>query len=157
MEGSVHPLLRGWCCRTLLTRGALSDEDLDRLTRLALSTANPPGDCAAWSAGLLRGSGLLLLHQDRVWHVFNQWLSSLNETTFVEMLPLLRRGFADFTGPERRQMGEKVRHLRTDAPAGQPRASAAAAQHTPLDLRRARKVLPVLAQILGVEYRDDDH
>ena len=30
----------------------------------------------------------------------------------MEMLPLLRRAFADFTGPERRQMGEKVKHLR---------------------------------------------
>jgi hypothetical protein len=73
------------------------------------------------------------------------------------MLPLLRRAFADFTGPERRQMGEKVRHLRMDAPASQARSITTATQHTPLDLRRARKVLPVLAQILGVEYRDDDH
>jgi hypothetical protein len=96
------------------------------------------------------------LHQDNVWRVFNRWLSGLEEETFVEMLPLTRRAFSDFTGPERRQMGEKVKHLGTGEEASRPKALAAATPSN-IDLERARKVLPVLAQILGVHFHDNDH
>ncbi len=151
MESDVHGLLRGWCCRLLLEKGNLAEEDLYRAARLALSPANPPAQCAAWATGLLKGSGLLLLHQDGVWQVFDRWLADLGPETFVEMLPLLRRAFADFSHAERRQMGEKVKRIRSDKPAahGAPRPASAEAG---LDLDRARLALPVLAHILGVPY-----
>jgi hypothetical protein len=154
MQSSVHGLLRGWCCRLLLEKGSLDEDELYHAARLALSSVNPPAECAAWATGLLKGSGLLLLHQDGVWQVFDRWLSELPGDTFVEMLPLLRRAFADFTHAERRQMGEKVKHLRFEKgpTARAPRPGATAAD---LDLDRARLALPVLAQILGVPYDDD--
>src|SRR5262249_55671445 len=37
MGQGIHPLLRGWCCRQLLDAGAISEEELHRLARLALS------------------------------------------------------------------------------------------------------------------------
>jgi hypothetical protein len=150
MESNIHGLLRGWCCRLLLEKAGLSDDDLYRAARLALSAANPPAECTAWATGLLKGSGLLLLSQDGVWTAFDRWLSELTPETFTEMLPLLRRAFADFTHPERRQMGEKVKHL---ASAGRP-VSAARRPEAAADfnLDRARLALPVLAHILGVPY-----
>ena len=149
MEGGAHPLLRGWCCRVLLEKGELSADELYRRARLALSVVNPAAESAAWATGLLRGSGLLLLHQEGVWQVFDRWLAELSPETFVETLPLLRRAFADFTGPERRQMGEKVRHL-PSMPAGDGSRPAPASPAAHMDLARARRVLPVLAQVLGV-------
>ncbi|MCA9209519.1 MAG: hypothetical protein KDA55_14240, partial [Planctomycetales bacterium] len=86
-HGAAHGLLRGWCCRLLLEKQAIDQQQLYRWARLALSPANLPDECAAWATGLLRGSGLLLLHQDGVWQVFDRWLSELGEETFVEMLP----------------------------------------------------------------------
>jgi hypothetical protein len=154
LSRDLHALLRGWFCRLLLDQGALEDGELERFARLALSTANPPADCAAWATGLLRGSGLLLVHQDSVWRVFNHWLCGLDNETFIEMLPLLRRAFADFSGPERRQMGEKVKRLRSDDTA--KRVSFAEVPEERLNAERARKVLPVLAHILGVNGRGDD-
>jgi Family of unknown function (DUF5682) len=153
---SIHPLLRGWSCRLLLEQRILTDEELERLAYLALSTANPPAESAAWASGLLRGSGLLLLHQESVWHVFNRWMCSLSSETFIEMLPLLRRAFSNFTGPERRQMAEKVRHLQTRRGSRLPAATGTSTGRD-IDLARGRKVLPVLAHILGVEYRDGNH
>lgn len=148
MHGSVHALLRGGCCRMLLEKSRLSGDELYRAARLALSRANPPSECAAWATGLLRGSGLLLLHQDLVWQIFDRWLAELDEKSFVETLPLLRRAFADFSSAERRQMGEKVKHLTSsDQPETARRDDATSA----LDLTRAKLALPVLAQILGVE------
>ena len=134
----------------LLEKGVLDEEELYRRARLALSLVNPPAESAAWATGLLKGSGLVLIHQDGVWHVFDRWLSELPPEVFVEMLPLLRRAFSDFTGPERRQMGEKVRRLKPggDAPGPTQKPQSTSTEST--DLERGRRVLPVLAHILGV-------
>ena len=77
--------------------------------------AVPPAAAAGWIEGLLRGSGLALLHQDGLWRALDEWLLDLSGETFVEMLPLLRRAFSGFAPAERRQMGEKVRRLRSPA------------------------------------------
>lgn len=153
VAGHLHPLLRGWCCRLLVDRGAMDEDGLHGAARLALSPANPPAECAAWATGLLRGSGLLLLHQDRLWQVFDRWLSEITPETFTDLLPLLRRAFCDFTSAERRQMGEKVKHL-LDAGAGAtvpPRRGAA--DRRDFDVQRARRALPLLARILGLDER----
>jgi len=145
---AVHPLVCGWCCRLLLDARAISEDELYRLARLALSPANPPVQCAAWATGLLQGSGMALLHQDALWQVFNRWLTELSDQVFVEMLPLLRRAFCDFTPPERRHMGEKVKKLGSGSDVSvAPKATSA--DSTPLDPLRASLVLPILKHILG--------
>jgi hypothetical protein len=151
LVSNVHGLLRGWSCRMLLEKGKLPAEEFYWITRLALSFANDPLAVAAWMAGLLRGSGMLLLHQEELWQVFDQWLRELPQKTFTEMLPLLRRAFADFSGPERRQMGEKGKHLNTES---SPPPSPPPTRGGGFNAERARRVLPVLAQILGVTMQD---
>jgi hypothetical protein len=150
MRKAVHPIMRGWCCRILLDARALSQEELYRLARISLSAVNPPAECAAWATGLLRGSGLALLHQDVLWQVFDHWLSELTAEVFVEMLPLLRRAFADFTGPERRHMGEKVKLLGPGS-AAIVRPPESRTDSWDVNHERASRVLPVLAYILGVK------
>ena len=150
-DSGVHSLLRGSCCRLLLEKGAIDDEELYRAARLALSAANSTSDCANWATGLLRGSGLLLLHQDDVWRVFDRWLGELSESSFVEALPLLRRAFSDFSHSERRQMGEKVKQL---SAVGTDSVKPAQSPSPPINLDRAALALPVLRQILGAS---DDH
>ena len=144
MQQPVHGLLRGRCCRALLDKGRLGEEEFHKVARLALSQANEPAVVAAWATGLLAGSGMVLLHQEELWRILDQWLVELPEATFVETLPLLRRAFADFTGPERRTMGEKVKGL------GGGVKRVAVDESPRLNLERARLVLPVLRQILGV-------
>jgi hypothetical protein len=149
MHKDIHGLLRGWACRLLLDKGQLGDDEFHRVTRLALSPANEPQVSAAWATGLLRGSGMVLLHQDELWRVFDQWLRELPDATFQEMVPLLRRAFADFSGPERRQMGDKVKRLGGEHTPTRRHTSTA----PDINRDRAALVLPVLARILGVEYR----
>ncbi|MBL8823307.1 MAG: hypothetical protein JNJ77_12015 [Planctomycetia bacterium] len=143
MQSEMHGLLRGWATRQLLDKNKLSEEDFHRTASLSLSRAVEPVKVAHWLTGLLRGSAMLLLHQDELWHILDRWLMGLNDATFQEQLPLLRRAFADFTGPERRSMGEKVRHLGSEPTAPAPQTSA-----QQLDLERARLVLPILKKIL---------
>ena len=71
----------------------------------------------------------------------------------MALLPLLRRAFADFQAPERRAMGEKVKRLRHAATPLTP----ARRQPARSTEERADRVLPVLAQILGVTYDDTNH
>jgi len=144
MDSKSHALLTGWCCRYLLEQHAIDDEELYRRARLALSTANPPLECGHWAMGFLHGSGLLVLQHDAIWNVFDRWLASLSPEAFVEMLPLLRRAFSSFTGPERRQMGEKVRdHGRATTPRKE------LTQDKTINSQRAARVLPILTQLLG--------
>jgi hypothetical protein len=142
----VHALVRGWCCRLLLEAGVLDERGLQRLAGLALSSAVPAPEAAAWVEGALRGSGLVLLHQDGLWRALDLWISGLDPETFAAMLPLIRRAFSGFEPPERRVMGEKVKKLRVE------QEDAATPEVGGVDHRRAARTLPVLAQILGVEH-----
>lgn len=148
MHREIHGEVRGGCCRILLDTGSLTDESFHRIARLALSPAHPPAQVAAWAIGLLRGSGMVLLHQDELWRMLDQWLIELAPTTFIELLPLLRRAFADFTGPERQAMGEKVKHLGVSPVASKLVLTGTESQ---LNVDRARLVLPTLRHILGLD------
>jgi hypothetical protein len=140
-------MVRGWCCRRALDGHTIDGDDLARIARLALSPAGTASDAAAWLEGLLRGSGLGLLQQEGLWLALDTWLQSLDPDTFTSTLPLLRRAFSGFHGPERRAMGEKVKRLRGDASEAGQRADADAVMS--IDRERARQVLPVLEHILG--------
>ncbi len=147
----IHGLVRGRCCRLLLEQHMLDEEELQRLTGLALSLAAPAPQAAAWVEGVLRGSGMLMLHQDGLWRALDRWLSNLTPETFEALLPILRRAFSNFQPPERRAMGEKVKNLSTlpTAITGKQGSSAEHGQDI-LHQERAMSVLPVLAQIMGV-------
>jgi hypothetical protein len=141
-EGDLHNLLAGRSCRLLLDAGVFYAEEAARRMGLALSTATEPPQAAAWVEGFLKGSGLLLLHDDNLWQVLDNWVTQLNDDTFTALLPLLRRTFATFSAPERRQMGERVK--RRDSRQG------AGVEEREFDERRAEIVLPIIAQLLGV-------
>jgi hypothetical protein len=143
----LHGLIAGRAVRLLLDAGRLDGEEAARRVSLALSAANEPARAAAWVEGLLRGSGLLLLHGDAMWDVFDGWLASLPADTFTQVLPLLRRTFSTFEPPERRQMGERAKRGQA-RPAASVATGAAAGD---IDVARAEAVLPLLSQILGLE------
>ncbi|HEY1353335.1 MAG TPA: DUF5682 family protein [Ktedonobacteraceae bacterium] len=142
---SIHGLVRGRCCRILFDKQQLSADELQGTARLALSSATPAAEAAAWIEGVLQGSGQLLLNQNGLWQALDRWLGELVMESFTELLPLLRRAFAGFSGPERRAMGETVRRLHATAGADGPRMANVAIDH-----QRASRVLPILAQLLGV-------
>ena len=94
---------------------------------------------------MLRGSGLLLIHDERIWQVVDAWLTSLSDETFIRLLPLVRRAFADFATGERRMMGEKVKQgeQRTQQMNGQ--------QEEAFDHAAGMAALPGVMQILGLQ------
>lgn len=141
-QQGLHGLLAGRCCRLLFEAGRFDAADAARRLSLALSIAAKPAPAAAWLEGFLAGSGLLLLHNPALWNVIDDWVSQLADEPFMATLPLLRRTFATFPAPERRQMGDRVR---------QGERSPATSDRAPeFDVDRADAVLPLVAQLLGV-------
>ena len=107
----AHGVVSGRSARLLLDAGALTPDEAARYLSRTLSVAEDPPRAAAWVEGFLAGSGQLLLHDDTLWRLVDDWLSSLREETFVALLPLLRRAFSTLTAPERRQLGQRARQL----------------------------------------------
>ncbi len=126
----------------MLDAGLFDAEEAARRLNLGLSLAGEPAQAAAWIEGLLRGSGLILLHDQALWDVLDAWVAGLAPDAFLPVLPLIRRTFATFAPPERRQMGERARR-------GPARPSAVTGT-ADFDLARAESVLPLVSMLLGV-------
>ena len=138
---SLHGLLAGHCCRLLLDQHVWTAEEVGQHLGLALSAANDPIQAAAWIDGLLRDSGEILVHTDTLWPLLDRWLISLPSELFLELLPLVRRTFSTFPAALRRQLGERA--------AGAQGSALSPASAADLDVERAERTLPLLAQLLG--------
>ncbi|MFC4563930.1 DUF5682 family protein [Nocardiopsis mangrovi] len=128
--------------RILYDSGRLDDATVAVRLGLATSRAAPPERAAAWIEGFLSGSGLLLVHDEALLALVDGWLTGLSPEAFTDVLPLLRRTFGAFEAPERRAVGDRVRHRETGAPV--PAAGGAA-----LDAGRAAPALATAALVLG--------
>ena len=139
-EGAAA-LPAGRCARLLLDVGEESPADASRRLARALSGAGAsPAAAGAWLEGFLRGSGLLLVRDDVLFDLVDEWLAALPPEDFDVVLPLVRRAFGVLEPVERRQVGARARHGSTAQP-GPPDAG--------WDAERVARVLPVLAAALG--------
>ncbi len=147
-RSGLHGTVAGRAVRILRDRQAMKLEDAHDRLGLALSQGADPGQAAAWLTGFIKGPGQVLVHDEALLGVVSAWLSGLAQERFVELLPLVRRAFADFTGPERKMIGEKVKTMPLEASAAAPSARVKTAGDG-FDEARALQVLPILRLILG--------
>lgn len=134
-------VLTGYATRILVDYKIIHGEELVQQFYYAMSPATTPAIAAAWLEGFLKGSGTILLIDQDLWSVVNNWVDSLTEEIFIDVLPLLRRTFAAFSKPERRRLGEKVRK-------GSSGNINSKAIHD-FDEERGMKGIPVVMQMLG--------
>ncbi|MBI1258198.1 MAG: hypothetical protein GC204_12065 [Chloroflexi bacterium] len=140
---SLHGLLAGRFARILLDARRLDAAEGTRRMKLALARAADPVQAAAWVEGFLRESGSILIYDDQLWGVIDEWVTSLPGELFPNLLPLLRRTFATFSSYERQQIGERARQ-------GQVRAADGSDTIDHFDAERAASVLPLIKQLLGL-------
>lgn len=141
-QKNLHGLLAGRACRLLLEARVFTRE----MAVVRLERALMPGaalSAAFWLEGFLKGSGLLLLHDQTLWTLLDGWLGQLDEPHFINVLPLLRRTFAGFSASARRQLLERVRPGQTPPPVEPPPEPA-------FDPEQAGRVLPLVARLLGL-------
>src|SRR4029077_11390090 len=101
----------GRLTRLLLDAGRTTAEEAEIRMSRALSAAAPAPPAAAWAEGFLAGSGLLLVHDDKLLALADGWLAGLTAEAFTAVLPALRRTFGGFAPPERRAIGQQAARL----------------------------------------------
>lgn len=141
-DASGHPLLTGFAVRALYDAG-----DLDRqATALHLSRALSPSVAAAdagnWLEGFIGTSGQILLHDDALRGLIDNWLLSVGEEEFTNLLPMLRRAFSTLDASERRRLLDEVAKVRPVSPKPVGDADSGAAPGF-------AAALPLLLTILG--------
>ncbi|NDK90743.1 hypothetical protein GYA93_14300 [Gordonia desulfuricans] len=138
----VNGLLLGRVTRLLLDGGQIAaTEAADRLT-YALSGGATPIAKARWIEGFLGDGGLLLVHDRELLGILDNWLITLAERDFVDVLPLLRRTFGVFDPSVRRNIGDRVANLDGRA--------APATPTTAFDRELAAPAVAVVADLLGL-------
>lgn len=147
----LNGLLSGYFSRLLFDLGRWPLAQLTRQLSRTTSPGTPLPQAAAWIEGLLQGSGLLLVHHEALLGLLDRWLKSLNPEQFIETLPLLRRSFARFADPERRQIGELLKQgsISTDSDPEAAQAAAKAPLPEYFDPALAKLTLPILKTLLG--------
>lgn len=131
-DDEAAPLVAGWATRRLHDRGAWSDETVAARLASTLSPGVPLPRAAAWLEGFLGEAAHVLLHDERLLRVVDDWLASLPEEALLEALPLLRRATASFEATERKRLlrtiaGEHRSAVAVDVPTGSPAFAAGVA------------------------------
>lgn len=145
-RSATHALLRGRATRIRHDAGLTAPNEVGRLMSLALSRAADRAESAAWVEGFLGGSGMVLIHDQSLWRLIDEWLTGFSAADFNESLPLLRRTFAKFPSGERRHMGERARNGHEATPE---------APVADFEYERAAKTLPLLRLLLCRSTSDD--
>lgn len=134
-------VVAGRCVRLLLDAAELEPDQAGQRLARVLSARAVPAQAVRWLEGFLRGSGLLLVRDAGLWRLLDDWLCGLSAESFDDVMPLLRRAFALFPRPERRQMAELVR--------GGRRSAQVRTGEDDWDPARIRTIVPVLSAALG--------
>jgi hypothetical protein len=140
----VHGLIAGRVTRLLADAGMLAWPEAATRLHAALSAGVSAADKAAWAEGFLSGGGLLLVHDADLLGVLDGWVAALDEDDFLEVTPLLRRTFGEFSAPERSSIGAAVRYLGRGGGGTRPAAGA-----DDFDASRAAAALATIDIILG--------
>jgi len=138
----LHGRLAGWCCRMAREQEVLSEDEAKARFARALSVGQNPDHSAAWFEGFITGQALLLVHDDGLWALVDQWLLSLPEEQFVALLPLLRRTTSSFAQPERHQLAQRASQ--------QASINSTISMQSGFDAVRAAPSLQVLARWLSL-------
>jgi hypothetical protein len=137
------PLIAGYATRLLKEKNVIDLEDAGKQLSYFMSVTNAPSDAAYWFEGFLKSSGTVLLLDDNLWSLMNSWIESIPEESFTELLPVLRRTFAEFTPAERRKLGEKAKGTTSGS-------TTLKISEENIDEERAVKVVPVILKLLGI-------
>jgi len=148
-QKKMHGLVAGRACRLLLNSSQLKADEAKAYLATALSVYTLSGKSieellqgAFWIEGFMKGSELLLLHDEALFPILDEWVTQLGEEHFMYVLPLLRRTFSSFSDATREQIRERVKGEDVDEPV--------IASPIEFDSEQADKTSAVLEMILGL-------
>jgi hypothetical protein len=131
----------GFALRRLADLGVLQDEAL--AAAFARRMAGAPAEAGACLETFLAGGAEILVQDPAILSLVDAWLTALDDETFLEALPLLRRAFAGFDATARQRL------LRAIGQGPAARGAATMVEHA--DEPAFAAALPLLRRILGLE------
>jgi hypothetical protein len=141
-DEQATPVIAGFSLRRLHDLHAWEPAVVSAAFSLRMSgTPQPAG---SFLEGFLSGGSEVILQDEALLQLVDEWLCELTEADFVESLPLLRRSLSGFDAVSRRRLMEKVRQVR-----GKEAPSFAAIEVG--DNAAFATALPLLYKILGIE------
>ncbi len=108
----VHPAAAGLATGLLYLAQVLDDDAIATAVSLRLSHAVPPVVAAAYLAGFLEVNALVLVKSRAVVAALDVFLGAIEPAAFPDVLPVLRRAFADLGPTERRYLLENILAIR---------------------------------------------
>jgi len=105
----IHPLIQGRIGRMLLDAELLDSQALEHELSLRLSDRQEPMAAAYWVEGMLAGSAAGLIYGTSVFQLLDHWIGQMEEEALLQVLPVLRRAFAEFTAQDLQLVGRHVR------------------------------------------------
>ncbi|MFN8674573.1 MAG: DUF5682 family protein [Candidatus Sericytochromatia bacterium] len=133
---TINKLISGYADRLLLDANYIKIEDFEKKMAFSLSIGKNISDASEWLEGFLKGSGVILIHNEKLLALIDNWLMSIPKDTFIEVLPILRRNFSNFTNAEKRQVGEIITNKKVE--------TIVKLSDDSFSIERAEKVLPIL-------------
>lgn len=107
------------------------------------SSLQTPANAGAFLESFLSGGSEIILQDQPLLQLVDEWLCELTEENFVESLPLLRRSFSGFDAVSRRRMLERIAQGRREETLSGITADAE-------DNPAFATALPLLLKILGI-------
>lgn len=109
-QGSSHGFIAGKCCRLLMEHQQLGAEETADMMQYELSQGSSVERESQWLEGFIAGGATILIHDDVLWNIVDEWLRSQSSDRFIEQLPILRKCFAQFSREESAQLLNKAKH-----------------------------------------------
>ena len=144
-DPAVAPPIAGLALRLLYDRRSIDEAPLAAAFARALSPAVATKAAGQWLEGFLGAAAEVILQDRTLLGLIDHWLSEQPEEHFIEVLPVLRRSFANFGLAERRRLLDVVSREGSDAPAMTVDTT---------DHAAFARALPLLLQILGISRHD---
>lgn len=138
-NNSVPPIIRGYSIRCLLDREVIEISDCAKELSQELSVGTPTSESAEWLSGFVKGNVMLLVYNEELWRVISDWVEEIEEDPFLDVLPVLRRTFSQFSIAERSQLANLVAK-------GPQRQTT---REVEIDLSRFEQVKPTVLKLLG--------
>ncbi len=132
-----HTILDAQVHRILFERKIFSSEKVSQRMHYQLSVNAPSMEQAQWVEGFLYGSAMILIHHYPFWKIVDDWLDEVEESHFMEIVPVLRRTFSEFSPAEKRKLIHYAKHGRKEK----------VIEKRSFNQERIRIIMPVLEKI----------
>ncbi len=136
-NSGTHTMLDALVHRILFERKIYTSEKVSQKMHYQLSVGSQSMEQALWIEGFLFGSAMILIHHYPFWKIVDDWLDEVEESHFMEIVPVLRRTFAEFSPAEKRKLIHYARNGRKEKPL----------EKRSFNQERIRVIMPVLEKI----------